>query len=185
VCECVCSTAFEDCFVGNLQFCHRLETNKIRNIAKLFAHLLGTHAISWEVLSAIRITEADTTSATRIFYKCLFQELAENLGLQALVKHMGEPSVSNYLAGVFPRDSMANMRFSINFFTAVGLGGLTTALREDLKKAQAEMKEADVQRQLAALHAGALAVTACCDRCVDMLRLCCCAQTAGCALRLR
>lgn len=151
----LCSVAFEDCFVGNLQFCHRLETNKIRNIAKLFAHLLGTHAVSWEVLSAIRITEADTTSATRIFYKCLFQELAENMGLQALVKHMSEPRISSFLAGVFPRDSMANMRFSINFFTAVGLGGLTAELREDLKKAQAEMKEAEVQRQLAALNAGA------------------------------
>lgn len=89
----ICSTAFEDCFVGNLQFCHRLETNKIRNIAKLFAHLLGTQAISWEVLSAVRITEADTTSATRIFYKCLFQELAEHMGLQALNEHMADPRV--------------------------------------------------------------------------------------------
>ena len=106
----------------------------------------------------MRITEADTTSATRIFYKCLFQELAENMGLQALVKHMGEPSVREFLAGVFPKDSMANMRFSINFFTAVGLGGLTTDLREDLKRAQAEMKEAEVQRQLAALAAGTVSL---------------------------
>jgi pre-mRNA-splicing factor CWC22 len=159
----MCSTAFEDCFVGNLQFCHRLETNKIRNIAKFFAHLLGTQAISWEVLTAVRITEADTTSATRIFYKCLFQELAENMGLQALVEHLAHPNVSSFLSGVFPRDSMANMRFSINFFTAVGLGGLTTTLREDLKKAQAEMKEAEVQRQLAALQAGTFPNTNLCS----------------------
>jgi pre-mRNA-splicing factor CWC22 len=82
------------------------------------------------------------------------QELAENMGLQALVAQLEDSAVQPYLSGVFPRDSMANMRFSINFFTAVGLGGLTVSLREDLKKAQAEMKEAEMQRQLAALHAG-------------------------------
>lgn len=26
---------------------HRLETNKLRNVASLFAHLLATDAISW------------------------------------------------------------------------------------------------------------------------------------------
>lgn len=66
--------------------------------------------------------------------------------------------VKEHLSGVFPHDSMANMRFSINFFTAVGLGGLTPALRADLKKAEAEMKEAEVQRQLAAINAGVFPV---------------------------
>jgi hypothetical protein len=28
---------------------HRLETNKLRNVAKFFAHLLSSDAISWEV----------------------------------------------------------------------------------------------------------------------------------------
>ncbi len=64
---------FEDCFVKQYQLIHRLETNKLRNVAKLFSHLLSTDAISWAVLQAVRITEDDTTSSSRIFIKVLFQ----------------------------------------------------------------------------------------------------------------
>ena len=64
---------FEDCFHKQYALIHRLETNKLRNVAKLFAHLLHTDAISWAVLSDIRLTEDDTTSSSRIFIKILFQ----------------------------------------------------------------------------------------------------------------
>lgn len=138
----------------NLHLCHRLETNKLRNIAKLFAHLLGHRAISWEVLREVRITEADTTSATRIFYKYLFKDLAENLTLSRLNEILRDPDVAPHLAGVFPQDSMANMRFSINFFTAIGLGGITVDLRAKLAAAEAEMREVELKRALAQVQAG-------------------------------
>jgi hypothetical protein len=48
---------------------HRLETNKLRNVAKLFAHLLFTDSLSWSVLAPVRLTEEDTTSSSRIFLK--------------------------------------------------------------------------------------------------------------------
>jgi pre-mRNA-splicing factor CWC22 len=64
---------FEDCFRKQYALIHRLETNKLRNVAKLFALLLYTDAISWAVLSEIRLTEDDTTSSSRIFIKILFQ----------------------------------------------------------------------------------------------------------------
>jgi hypothetical protein len=38
--------------VRQYQLIHRLETNKLRNTAKLFAHLLCTDAIPWAVLQA-------------------------------------------------------------------------------------------------------------------------------------
>lgn len=38
-----------------------------------------------------------------------------------------------HFAGLFPRDNPKNTRFSINFFTSIGLGGLTDELREHLK----------------------------------------------------
>ncbi|XVE92027.1 hypothetical protein REPUB_Repub01dG0061900 [Reevesia pubescens] len=34
---------------------------------------------------------------------------------------------------IFPRDNPKNTRFSINFFTSIGLGGITENLREYLK----------------------------------------------------
>lgn len=66
---------FEKCFVQQYSMIHRLETNKLRNVAKFFAHLLGTDALPWHVLAYIRLTEEDTTSSSRIFIKILFQVL--------------------------------------------------------------------------------------------------------------
>jgi len=42
-------TPFQRMFTEQYDVIHRLETNKMRNVAKLFAHLLHTDAISWEV----------------------------------------------------------------------------------------------------------------------------------------
>ncbi|KAG6682849.1 pre-mRNA-splicing factor CWC22 homolog isoform X2 [Carya illinoinensis] len=64
---------FEKCFVQQYSMIHRLETNKLRNVGKFFAHLLGTDALPWHVLAYIRLTEEDTTSSSRIFIKILFQ----------------------------------------------------------------------------------------------------------------
>ncbi|KAJ0961367.1 hypothetical protein J5N97_000494 [Dioscorea zingiberensis] len=75
---------FEKCFVQQYSMIHRLETNKLRNVAKFFAHLLGTSALPWHVLAYIRLTEDDTTSSSRIFIKILFQELSEHLGIRLL-----------------------------------------------------------------------------------------------------
>ena len=83
---------FEDAFQRQYALIHRLETGKLRNTAKLFAHLLGTDALSWMVMSNIRLTEDDTTSSSRIFVKILFQELSENLGLVKLNERLNDPS---------------------------------------------------------------------------------------------
>ena len=64
---------FEDCFRKQYSVIHRLETNKLRNVASLFAHLLATDALPWAALSCVVLTEEETTSSTRIFIKYLFQ----------------------------------------------------------------------------------------------------------------
>lgn len=114
---------------------HRLETNKLRNVAKFFAHLLFTDAIPWTVLDCIKLNEDETTSSSRVFIKILFQELAEYLGLPKLNERLKDPFLAQYFEGIFPRDNPRNTRFSINFFTSIGLGGITDELREHLKNA--------------------------------------------------
>ncbi|GAB4823495.1 hypothetical protein N2152v2_010541 [Parachlorella kessleri] len=141
------SELFCECFVRQYQLIHRLETNKLRNCARLFGHLLATDAVPWSVLSVIRLTEEDTTSSSRIFIKILFQELAESLGLLALNKRLDDPDGAEWFGGLFPRDSPRHMRFAINFFTSIGLGGLTDRMRDMLRKLQ----------QLAAQQAAAAA----------------------------
>ncbi|KAG7950968.1 hypothetical protein I3843_13G143300 [Carya illinoinensis] len=124
---------FEKCFVQQYSMIHRLETNKLRNVGKFFAHLLGTDALPWHVLAYIRLTEEDTTSSSRIFIKILFQELSEHLGIRLLNERLMDPMMLDSFESIFPRDNPKNTRFSINFFTSIGLGGITENLREYLK----------------------------------------------------
>ncbi|KAI6669533.1 hypothetical protein NL676_004418 [Syzygium grande] len=124
---------FDKCFVQQYSMIHRLETNKLRNVAKFFAHLLGTDALPWHVLAYIRLTEEDTTSSSRIFIKILFQELSEHLGIRLLNERLNDPLMQDSFESIFPRDNPKNTRFSINFFTSIGLGGITENLREYLK----------------------------------------------------
>ncbi|XP_022245258.1 pre-mRNA-splicing factor CWC22 homolog, partial [Limulus polyphemus] len=123
----------EEIFRGTYDTIHRFETNKLRNVAKFFAHLLYTDAINWTVLSHIRLNEEDTTSSSRIFIKILFQELGEFMGLPKLNERVKDATLQEAFDGVFPRDNPRNTRFAINFFTSIGLGGLTDDLREHLK----------------------------------------------------
>merc|ERR1712203_553028 len=120
---------FQDCY----STVHRLELGKLRNIARVFAHLFFTDAISWETLSCIHLNEHETTSSSRIFIKILFQELAEYMGLGKLNDRIRDATLQSAFDGLFPRDDPANTRFSINFFTNIGLGGLTEDLRNHLK----------------------------------------------------
>uniref|UniRef100_A0A3Q7HJ19 MI domain-containing protein n=1 Tax=Solanum lycopersicum TaxID=4081 RepID=A0A3Q7HJ19_SOLLC len=124
---------FEKCFVQQYSMIHRLETNKLRNVAKFFAHLLGTDALPWHALAYIRLTEEDTTSSSRIFIKILFQEMSEHLGIRLLNERLNDPTMQDSLDSIFPKDNPKNTRFAINFFTSIGLGGITENLRDYLK----------------------------------------------------
>jgi pre-mRNA-splicing factor CWC22 len=110
---------------------HRLEQAKLRNLACFFAHLLYTDALEWKVMECIHLTEDLTTSSSRIFVKILMQEIANNMGITVFAKKMQESRIE----ALFPTDSVDNARFSINFFTSIGLGAVTDELREFLKDA--------------------------------------------------
>jgi len=131
---------FAELFDTQLNLVHRLETNKIRNLAKFFAHLLYTDAITWNILSQVRMSEETTTSSSRIFIKGIFQELCEQWGIEKLSTRMSDPTMESAIGGLFPKDNPKNMRFAINYFTAIGLGVLTEDLRRHLQTAQVQMK---------------------------------------------
>ncbi|KAM3916250.1 pre-mRNA-splicing factor CWC22 homolog [Leptodactylus fuscus] len=127
--------AFESIFKEQYETIHRLETNKLRNVAKMFAHLLYTDSIPWSVLECINLSEETTTSSSRIFVKIFFQELCEYMGLPKLNARLKDVTLQPFFEGLLPMDNPKNTRFAINFFTSIGLGGLTDELREHLKNA--------------------------------------------------
>ena len=131
---------FEASFMETYTTIHRLETNKIRNIAHLFSHILATDAISWNVFHCIKLSEEDTTSAGRIFIKFLLQELSLELSPLGLKSRFFPKSVSQEqfsvepaFEGLFPKENPRNTRFAINFYTAINLGQLTDEMRAHLK----------------------------------------------------
>ncbi len=129
--------AFLEAFGAQYSTIHRLETNKLRNVAKLFAHLLHTDSLPWSCLSIIHLNEDETTSSSRIFLKILVQEMAEAIGIGGLVKRFesDDPEVMEWYKEMFPKDNPRKTRYAINFFTSIGLGPLTDGLREHLKNA--------------------------------------------------
>ena len=86
--------AYNDLFAQYYATVHRLETNKLRNVAKIFGHLMHTDALAWTCLEYIQLNEDDTTSSSRIFIKILFQEISEYLGLPKLKERLeGSPEI--------------------------------------------------------------------------------------------
>ncbi|KAI7160095.1 Pre-mRNA-splicing factor [Hortaea werneckii] len=126
---------FEEMFAKYYDTIHRYETNRLRIIAQFFGHLLSSDAINWEVLRAVNLNEDDTTSSSRIFIKILIEDLAMGVGMKNLTTRFRADELQPALAGMFPTDDPKNTRFSINFFTAIGMGVLTEGMREWLKNA--------------------------------------------------
>ena len=126
---------FERAFAENYETIHRRETSQLRNNAKFWAHMLSTDAISWHVLSIISLNEDDTTSSSRIFIKNLILDVVEARGMSEVQKRFKDELMRSHFHGIFPMDNPRNTRFSINYFTSIGMGGLTEEMREHLKNA--------------------------------------------------
>lgn len=111
---------------------HRYETNPIRNIATLFGYLLASDGLGWEVFENVHINEEETTTSSRIFIDMLFKEMIQEMGIKEMQVRFKEEYLQPFLVNMFPKDNPANTRFSVNLFTAIGLGVLTEDMREYL-----------------------------------------------------
>jgi len=123
----------EEAFVNYYSTIHRYETNRLRNIARFFGHLMATDSISWVVLQSVKINEDDTTSSSRIFIKIMMNEMMESMGLKALSERFKDEEVKKCCKDMFPMDVPKNTRFAINYFTSIGMGIVTEGMREYLK----------------------------------------------------
>ncbi|KAL6959161.1 hypothetical protein U1Q18_044124 [Sarracenia purpurea var. burkii] len=63
----------------------------------------------------------------------LLQELSEHLGIRLLNECLSDPTMHDCFESIFPKDNPKNTRFSINFFTSIGLDGITENLLKNLK----------------------------------------------------
>ena len=129
----VWTDCFEEAFTIYYDTIHQYETNRLRNIARFFGHLFSSDAISWNVLRVVKVNEDDTTSSSRIFIKIMMQEMMEAMSLKGLAERLKDPEIRDATRDMFPMDVPKNTRFSINYFTSIGLGLVTEDMREYLK----------------------------------------------------
>ncbi|KAG8732731.1 pre-mRNA-splicing factor cwc22, partial [Ceratobasidium sp. 423] len=147
--------SFEEAFATYFDTVHRYETNRLRNIARFFGHLITTDAISWAVFSVVKINEDDTTSSSRIFVKILMQELQESMGLKTMAERFKDPTMRESFTNMFPMDDPTgkSTRFAVNYFTAIGLGVLTEEMRANLlENARKIAAVRDLEAQRAAME---------------------------------
>ena len=124
---------FESSFVKYYDTIHRYETSRLRNIARFFGHMLSSDGIGWHVLSTVHLNEDETTSSSRIFIKILFQDLVEVLGMPKLLVRLKDDILRPSFQGIFPIENPRNTRFSINYFTSIGMGAVTEEMRDRLR----------------------------------------------------
>lgn len=123
----------EEQFVHYYEIIHRYETNRLRNVAHFFGHMLSTDAIGWHVLDVVHLNEEETNASSRIYIKIVFQNLVQEMGMKKLQERLRDPVLQPSLAGIFPVDNPRSTRFSINYFTSIGMGAVTEDMREHLK----------------------------------------------------
>ncbi|XP_060847097.1 pre-mRNA-splicing factor CWC22 homolog [Rhopalosiphum padi] len=123
---------FEKLFVDTYAIVNSFDTIKLRNIAKYFAQLLYSDTISWKVLSVIRLNGIETTASTGNFLKHLFHELSEHMGEEDLKYRVEDPSLKYAFEGIFFGDKYNNSKFSFDFFSSIGLGGLIKTFEKSL-----------------------------------------------------
>lgn len=129
----VWTDCFEQAFGNYYSTIHRYETNRLRNIARLFGHLFASDAISWAVWGCVRLNEDDTTSSSRIFLKIVLTEIMESMGIAGIKERFLDDEVKVACQGMFPMDNPKDTRFAINYLTSIGLGAITEQMREHLQ----------------------------------------------------
>lgn len=133
--------SFTELFKDNYTNAASYEPSNIRNIGKLWGHALATNCIDFSVFEIVHMNERESNAANRVFLKFIFQELVADIGIVEVERRFSEPKMTPFFANIFPKEDKDDIMFSINYFTAIGLGALTDSMRERLEQIQESERE--------------------------------------------
>lgn len=125
----------------NYHSLNTFEPAQLRILGKLWGHIFASDYLGFELFQHFKMNEDDSTPPGRIFLKFLFQELVADLGIEELQERLAEEYIQPFLTNLFPQDDIDNIRYSINYFTSIGLGVLTKGMREQLQEMERELKK--------------------------------------------
>ncbi|QLQ77789.1 hypothetical protein HG537_0A00360 [Torulaspora globosa] len=138
--------AFEQVFKSNYLNSEEFEPAQLRTLGKLWGHILASDYLGFEVFENVHMSEDGTTAPGRIFLKFIFQEMVASLGINELENRFKEDYIKPFLINMFPKEDADNIRYSINYFTAIGLGVLTEDMRQRLDILQAEAQDLEKEQ---------------------------------------
>ena len=133
--------SFANTFYNDYECMSDNDPSNIRNLGKFWGHALATDCIPFEVFKAVHMNERDSNAANRVFLKFLFHDLVLDMGIDKLKSKFDEPDLQDHLVNLFPNKEYDDIMFSINYFTAIGLGPLTDRMRSTLQKFEEERRE--------------------------------------------
>ncbi|CCC70483.1 hypothetical protein NCAS_0E04130 [Naumovozyma castellii] len=133
--------SFEKNFQSDYENVENWEPSQLRILGKLWGHILATDLISLSVFQIVKLNEDDTNAASRIFLKFILQEYVADLGIDEVKRRFDDVEAQKYMETVFPSENPDWIRYSINYFTAIGLGVLTEKMRLRLNVIQQESME--------------------------------------------
>ena len=111
------------------------DTFNIKHLSTLFAKLLANDSLDFKALKIIKINSRETTERKRVFLKYLFTELVSEMSLEKVKKILllNKLLKPYYKDTLFPSiENPKDTIYSINFFTAIGLGELTVKMRKQM-----------------------------------------------------
>lgn len=124
--------AFEQNFKDSYENTEELEPSQLRTLGRFWGHVLASDYVGLEVFAIVHMSEDRTTASGRIFLKFVLQEMVATLGVEELKERFSDDYIQPHLVDLFPKDDPENIRYSINYFTAIGLGVLTEGMRKQL-----------------------------------------------------
>lgn len=139
--------AFEQTFRANYDEIEELEPAQLRTLGRFWGHVLASDFIGFEVFENVHMSEDGTSASGRIFLKFIFQEVVAALGINELKERFKEDYIQPFLINLFPKEDPENIRYSINYFTAIGLGVLTEDMRKQLDLIQAKEQETEIAKK--------------------------------------
>lgn len=127
-------SSFEWTFAKHYAGIHRYDQRKITIMATFYGFMLASESLPWNVFEVVRLVAAETTTSSRVFLKHLFLEIYYTLPPSQMTELFKAPDRVESLQGLFPKDTVANAQYAINFFVNIQMGFLAKDLREWLQK---------------------------------------------------
>eukprot|EP00102_Acyrthosiphon_pisum_P008719 XP_003245730.1 PREDICTED: pre-mRNA-splicing factor CWC22 homolog [Acyrthosiphon pisum] len=112
------------------------EINSLKNLAKLFAQLLSSNSISWNVFSAVRMADIGNSYSGEAYFTELFKSLILLMGRDAVKERILDPSLQQSFAGLFPLNDgeYYNYSYCHFFFAEIDLYDVIAPFEESLRR---------------------------------------------------